>query len=366
MQGKSSQAINAFKGSLRQGQMPRTYALLAAEKCKTRDLDGARPMLARITREHSQDPSILAVIAPCYLELDEPIESVAAYERMLTYPAYPTDLALIQLAKSYLQAARFFIGRLSRAPDNSVYVNALTHARNSGSSDARGAFDAAAKASPYFRADLDFSAAVTRWREHPQDTALLYLLSVLSSEQSMRQVEICNDKYPDSFYLAQLKTEMLADQGHEEEAIAGYDRLMRKHPELPGLFYDRGMLFRKEREWEKALDSFQKQLAKDPDDERSAARISEALIQMGQWRELADFLSARVEATNPPLWAMLDFAEASQNLDKPEQAIAALATAEQVYPSDASIHYRLMRLYRQTGNMAQAEKELKLFHALSK
>jgi predicted Zn-dependent protease len=366
MQGKSSEAIYAFERALRQKQLPRTYALLTEEKCKTRDLDAARPMLAKITREDFQDSSILAVIAPCYLELDEPIESVRVYESLLSYTAYPTDLALIQLAKSYLRAAQFFIGRLSRAPDSSIYMSAISEARATGSRSARSAFNSAAKASPYFQPDLNFSNAVVLWREHPEDAALLYLLSVLSSEQSIQQVEICGERYPDSPYLAQLKAEILADQGHEEEAVAQYDNLIRAHPELPDLFYDQGMLFRKEREWEKALGSFQKQLAKDPDDERSAARISEALIQLGHWKELLDFLSTRVEAPDPPFWALLDFAQAAQILDKPQRAIKALTIAEQNHPSDMSIHYRLMRLYRQTGDSQQAKKELNLVHASPK
>jgi hypothetical protein len=60
---------------------------------------------------------------------------------------------------------------------------------------------------------------------------------------------------------------------------------------------------------------------------------------------------------------MLDFSEASKDLDNPARAIAVLATAEQYYPSEGPIHWRLSRLYRQTGNTALANKELKLFRA---
>jgi tetratricopeptide (TPR) repeat protein len=365
MQGKSNAAIHAFELALRQRQMPHTYALLAEEKCKTRDLDGARTMLAQITREDSNDPSILAVVAPCYLELNEPIESVRVYENLLSYSPYPTDLALVQLAKSYLRTAQFFFGLLSRSPNNATYIDAIRKARDSGSPDARGAFEAAAKSSPYFQPDLDFSGAVARWREHPKDAALLYLLNVLSGEQSMRQIEICEEKYPDSPYLAQLRAEMLADRGYEEEAAAQYKSLMQSHPELPDLLFDLGMLYRKEREWDQALAVFQKQLAKDPDDERTAARVSEALIQLGRWKELSEFLSPKVNLTNPPLWAVLDFAEASRELDNPEQAIKALLAAEGSYPSEKKIHYQLMQLYREMGNSAQSEQELKLFQSLS-
>jgi tetratricopeptide (TPR) repeat protein len=366
MEGRSSDAIQEFELALKQRRMPRVYALLAEEKCKIRDLDGARPMLARITREDSKDPSIVALVAPCYLELDEPIESVQAYETLSSYPGYPTDLALIRLAKSYRKAAQFFYGRLNQAPDKTVYVDAIREARDKGSPNARGAFEVAARSSPNFQPDLDFSSAIARWREHPHDTPLLYLLNVLSGEQSIRQVEICDDRYPDSPYLAQLKAEIFADQGHEDEAAARYETLMQTHPELPDLLYDLGTLFRKERDWEKALDAFQRQLKRYPDDERSAARVSEALIQLGRWKELSEFLSTRIGGAQPPLWAMLDFAEAEQNLDQPERAITVLIAAEKNYPSDKSVHYRLMRLYHRAGNAAEAKKELGQFQALSK
>ena len=366
MQGRSSEAIHAFEKAIKLRPMPRIYALLAEEKCKTRDLDGARPMVEHITRENSKDASILALIAPCYLELDEPIESVHAYETLLSYPAFPPDLALIQLANSYRKSAQFFYSRLNQAPDRGPYVDALQQARDKGSTDARGAFALAAKSSPYFRPDLDLPDALARWREHPQDTALLYLLDVLNVEQSMRQVEICDEKFPDSPYLAQLKTEILADQGHEDEAAARYTSLIHTHPELPDLLYDLGALYRKERDWEKALDAFQRQLTQYPDDERSAARVSEAMIQLGSWKELSAFLSPRVTVPEPPLWALLDFAEAEQNLERPERAIGALTSAEKSYPADKSVHYRLMRLYRSTGDSAEAKKELAQYLALSK
>ena len=365
MQGKSSEAIYSFEQALKKKQIPRTYALLAEENCKTRNLDRATPMLERIKHEYSQDPMIVALVAPCYLEIDDPLGSVRAYQELVPYRAFPPDLALMQLAKSYRKAGQMFFGLLSRAPNNALYISTISEARDRGSPDARGAFEAAERSSAYFQPNLDFPSAVAEWRAHPHDTALLYLLTVLSNEQSMRQVELCADKYPNSPYLVQLKAEVLADQNHDDEAVAQYESLMQTHPELPGLLFELGMLFRKEKEWGKALDAFRRQLARNPDDEPTAARIGEALFQLGRWRELSDFLSKRIEAPNPPLWAMLDAADTSQILDKPEQAIAILATAEQSYPSDKVIHYRLSRLYRLTGNASRAEQELSLFRTLS-
>lgn len=364
MQGKSSEAIHAFQKALSLKDMPRTYALLAEEKCKIRDLDGARPMIKKISREAFIEPSILSIIAPCYLDLDDPIGSVKAYESLSSYHDYLPDLALIQLAKSYRKAGQFFFGLLSGVPDNSLYIEAIRGAREKGSSDARGAFAAAAQSSPYFQPNLDFMEAVGRWREHPKDPALLYLLTVISGEQSMRQIETCTESYPDSPYLGQFKAEMLADQGRDDEAAVEYRNLMQAHPDLPNLLFDLGMLFRGERKWDAALDAFQRQLNADPHDERTAARVSESLLQVGRWTDLVAFLSGIVKAPNPPLWALLDFADASQVLDRRDQAISTLVAAERSYPTDRVVHYRLSRLYRQIGSAAQSEAELKLFRGL--
>jgi tetratricopeptide (TPR) repeat protein len=365
LQGRSTDAIAAFEQALKLKSLPRTYALLAEEKCKTRDLDGARPMVAKILAKDPLDLRDLALVVPCYIELDEPIDAVRAYSALLNDPEFPSDLAMIQLAKSYLLSAQFFTGRLAAAPGNATYIQALRNARDHASPDARGAFAEAKRNSIYFNSDLSFLDAVRLWRQHPDDTSLLYLLSVLGGEESIRQIELCEDRFPDSPYLGQLRFEMLADQGHEDEAIQGYLQLQQTHPELPELRYSLGMLYRKQRRWDQALAEFRGQLARDPQDEQSAARVSEALVELTQWNNLRDFLEPWVKKNNPPLWAVLDMAEALQNLDDFQGAIKLLAAAEKNNMSNKSIHYRLLILYRKTGNLAQVQAENKWLHSAS-
>ncbi len=357
MQRRSTPAIQVFEQALHEKYLPRTYALLAEERCKSRDLDGIRPMLAKVLRENRAQPLILALVAPCYLDLDDPLPAVEVYSILLKSSEFPHDLALIQLSKSYLLAAQFFFARLAAAPGHVEYVQAIERARERQSPDARGAFAEAAKNSPFFLADLPFEDAVQRWRQHPDDTALLYLISVLSSEQSIAQVQACSEKFPDSPYLAQLRFEMLAHEGKVDEATAGYEDLARTHPELPDVEYNLGMLYRKQRLWDKAAAVFRSQLERDPEDERSAARLSEALEQLGSWRETRTLLASRVEQSDPPLWATLDMAEALEKLDDPQSAIRLLAAAETKHFSDRTIHFRLIRLYRRVGNTAQSQAE---------
>ncbi len=365
LQGRSTGAIHAFEQALKLKSMPRTYALLAEEKCKTRDLDGARPMVAKVLTTDPLDLSSLALVAPCYLELDDPVDAVQAYSALLNDPEFHSDLAMIQLAKSYLLCAQFFSGQLAAAPGSAVYIQALRNARDHASPDARGAFAEAKQNSSYFNSDISFLDAVRIWRQHPDDTALLYLLSVLSGEESIRQIELSEDKFPDSPYMQQLRFEMLADQGHEDEAIHGYQQLQKAHPELPELPYSLGMLYRKQRRWDEALAQFRDQLARDPQDEQTAARVSEALVELTRWSALRVFLESWVKQKNPPLWAVLDMAEALQNQRDLPRAIQLLAAAEKNNISDKSIHYRLLILYKKTGDRAKVEAENKWLRSTS-
>jgi tetratricopeptide (TPR) repeat protein len=355
LQGRSTDAINSFERALKLKNLPRTYALLAEEKCKIRDLDGARPMLKKIIRDYAGGAETVAVVASCYLDLDEPIDSVRAYSVLLRDVSYPHDLALIQLAKSYLAAAQYFVAKLKDRSDGAVYVTALDHATTLG--DPRSAFAIAQQTSPNFHPDLEFDEALAIWHQHQDDPALLYQLAVVSGEQSIRQIELCSRQYPDSPYLAQLQFEIFADQGREKEAVAGFEGLLHSHPELPDLRHDLGMLYRKEHEWDKALAVFRDELSTNPKDERAAARVSEALDQLMRWTELRDFLIPRVQLGETPLWAVLDLAEAHEQLGETRQAISLLLSAESKYPSSRAVHFRLLHLYRGAGEKPRAFAE---------
>jgi tetratricopeptide (TPR) repeat protein len=316
-------------------------------------------MLNKIIRDHEEEAGIIAIVAPCYLDLDEPVDSVRAYTALLRDEAYPHDLAMIQLAKSYLATAQYFVAKLKERADSAVYITALSQASTTG--DPRSAFAVAQQSSPDFRADLGFDAVLTIWNQHQDDSALLYQLAVISGEQSMRQFELCSQQYPDSPYSAQLKFEMLADQGKEDEAVSGFEELLHSHPELPDLRHDLGMLYRKQRQWDKALAVFRKELSANPKDERATARVSEALDKLMRWTELRDFLAPRTNGSDTPLWAILDLAEAHEQLGETRNAISLLEKAELEYPSSRAVHFRLLHLYRSTGEKPNVAAEADWF-----
>jgi tetratricopeptide (TPR) repeat protein len=304
-------------------------------------------------------------VAPCYLEIDEPVESAIVYQTLVGSKDYAPDLALVQLAKSYIRSGQFFATKLSKATGSEPFLQALREASTAGSAGARSAFPEAARISRYFQPDLSWADAEQRWRQHPQDTALLYLLSVLSAEEGMRQIELCQEQYPASPYLEQFHADVLADQGQGDEAAAEYEQLMREHPDLSELRYNLGLLREKREEWEAAAKAFREQIAVYPNDERAAAHLSRCMIQMEQYSAARDFLEPRIRADHPPQWASLNLAEADEKLGNPDAAIRVLVTAEREPDADKLVHYRLVHLYSISGRAADAKREFALFQAAS-
>jgi len=361
MQGRSSEAITIFRKSLRIKPSDTTYALLAEERCKTRDMEEAKPMLANILREHGADPRILSFVAPCYLEADEPVESVEVYEILSSSKDFPRDLAYVQLAKSFVAASQYFGQKLKDAPDGGDFLSALAAARDSGSADARSAYGLAAKRSAFFQPDADFSEALAIWRQHPNDPSLLYQMSVLSGEGMLRSFQTCERDFPQSYLVEQFRAEILASQGRQEEAVAILKELIAAHPDRPEIILDLGMMYRQLGDWEHMADTFRQLMALRPEDQRASSRLSEALLNLNQYAAMKSLLTPIVKQPSAPLWAVLDLATAEQRLGDSHAAIRILAAAERENPANKSIHYRLMRLYMQIGDNAAAEKERERF-----
>jgi hypothetical protein len=85
-------------------------------------------MLARIYRDEQTNLRVLAAVAPCYLDIDEPIESVSVYAALQNSSAYAPDLALIQQAKSYMRSGQSFAEKLSKTAGSEPFLTALRQA----------------------------------------------------------------------------------------------------------------------------------------------------------------------------------------------------------------------------------------------
>ncbi len=362
-QGKSSAAIGAFERSVRLGGPEIARALAVEERCKLGDLESVKPILAELFAEQPSKLPVIEAVAPCTLQLDEPVKAVHSYNLLAEDTKYPHDAALIGLAKAYLKSAQFFFARLQGSRQGQAYVEAIRRARDENSADARAEFSAAKALSPWFDADLSYGDASQRWQAHPLDAALLYQMTVLSGEESIRVIHRIAAEVPDSVYLEQMRAEMLADQHQEDAAIKTYTDLIQVHPEQLDLRYSLGVLYGKQQRWEDALAVLQEELQLAPGEERATARVSEALLHLGRYDADTRLLQPIMRTSQPPLWALLDYADLNEHIGQQQRAVFFLRQAERLDPAEKTVHYKLMRLYIRMGRSAEARQEQALFQA---
>jgi len=361
MEGDHARAIRSYLAALRLEDLPHTRELLAIERCRLRQYQAVTPLLSQIAHQLSKDDALLPVLSPCYLETEDALDALRVGQTLMLSSTIPPDQVLIYRSHASMKASNFFIGQLNKTSDGAPYIQYLKAARDSGSADARSGFPSALAHSSYLRSDLTLDEGLALFPKHSGDSALLYMLSVLSGEQAMQSIVECQQKYPDSPWLAQFQAQMFAAQGQYQEAKSIYTQLLASNPELPDLRHDAAMLYRSQGEWDRALALFQAGLAADPTDDRAVAGISESLIQLGNYTEAAAFLAPRFSSSPTPLWAALDLSLAYQKLEKYPEAIGVLTRAEQAFPQAKQIHFRLMRLYALTGQTDLAQKENALF-----
>jgi hypothetical protein len=85
--------------------------------------------------------------------------------------------------------------------------------------------------------------------------------------------------------------------------------------------------------------------------------MSEAPDRLIRWTELRDLRATRLQQALTPRWATLDLAE---TLVTPK-AISLLSNADSEYPSSRAVHFRLLHLYRSSGDMQKVSAEAKWF-----
>jgi tetratricopeptide (TPR) repeat protein len=363
LQGKDTPAIGVLRQSRVAKTDTRALALLASSYCRLAQYDEATAVLRRL-KPWPKDDAFLSQIAPCVLVAGDPLDGPAVYERLVADTTQPGDEYAVGLARAYIQVSRLVLTRLRELRDNQPYVDAVEGARTSSTADAMSVFEAAQKAVPSLRHEMSLDAMAALLREHPESPPVLYGVGVISGERGIQAYADAEDRYPNSIQLLLLKAEMLASLERLDEAVSAYQEILREHPDSPGVHFLIGDLYRTRHRWDDALEELRAQEKITPHDERILEAIDGCLQGAGRLVESYSYLKPLVSRGEAPKWALVDFGVAAKNTDHPQEAIAALQRAEAIDPSDASIHYRLYLLFRETHQTTEAATELGSFKRL--
>lgn len=153
--------------------------------------------------------------------------------------------------------------------------------------------------------------------------------------------------------------------GRPEEALKGYDELVRRFPKAPGVHNARA-LYLMESDPRAALDGFLEEIRNTPGHWPALLMLANLQIRQGAPEEALKSLSQALELV-PVSYRWICHASIGQahlTAGQLEEAIPRLEKAARLVQGNAQIHYYLSQAYRRAGRKEDAARELAEFQRL--
>ena len=219
--------------------------------------------------------------------------------------------------------------------------------------------------------DLDKAAAtIAALRKlEPTDPAILYSAYRLYSDLADESLLSLSIVDPKSARMHQALAHELAKRGSTEEAIENYRAAIKLDPHIPGIHFELAEMLstvgtpesRQEAETE-----YQAAIAANPRDEQSECRLGEIALRGNDLKSASDHYTRAVELQPNDPEANVGMAKVLMSFDQPQKAETLLQHAIQVDPTNPVAHFRLSTIYRQSGRLADAKREVDEYQRYNK
>jgi predicted Zn-dependent protease len=171
----------------------------------------------------------------------------------------------------------------------------------------------------------------------------------------------------DSAQMHQMLAHEETREGKSNEAIAEYRKAITLDPHLPGVHFELAELLHTSQDAavkKEAEQEYHAALKENPRDEKSMCRLGEIEEQRGEMQKAAEWFG-RAAAINPAdSDAKLGLAKALIELNQADKALPLLEQTVQDEPTNAIAHYRLAALYRKSGRLDDAKREIETYKQL--
>ena len=201
----------------------------------------------------------------------------------------------------------------------------------------------------------------SRLEADPADARLLLLSYRLHSELANDALLTLALSAPHSAEMHQLMARELARHAEEAAALENYRQAIALNPKLTGLYFEYGTLLynsTSETLQAQAATQFREAVKQGPNDERSQLMLGKIAAARGDTAAAyeADSRALQLQPDDPD--ACSELARVLLLMKQPTRALPLLQHAIALDPTDPAAHYRLGSLYRQQGQVAQAQQEL--------
>jgi tetratricopeptide (TPR) repeat protein len=199
-------------------------------------------------------------------------------------------------------------------------------------------------------------------RDFRDDPDLLYLSSHVYSDLSTEASQRLLTTAPESFQAHQLNAEVLEIQGKLNEAAEEYRKVLSLNPKLPGIHYQLGELLlagdRGPTTLDEARRDFEEELKLHPRTAGAEYELGEMARQARQWDDAIEHFNRALTLDSQFGEALIGLGKSLVSAGRPQQAVAPLERAVRLEPGNAIAHYQLSFAYRRLGRDQEAAKEL--------
>ena len=207
--------------------------------------------------------------------------------------------------------------------------------------------------------------------KYPRDVDVQFNLGqtyLRLAAQAFRQIALID---PQSYRVHQVMAESLARQGRYRDAINEYRETLRQKPDLPGIHYQIGLLYRiydsTAASDNDALQEFEAELKINPYDAACEYRMGRIYQKRQDVQNASGHFARAVKVDGSLVRARLAFADVLQEQGNLEEAQRQLEVATRLEPNNTSALYRLAQLFKRQGNEnAHAEEMAKFEKAKAK
>lgn len=140
-------------------------------------------------------------------------------------------------------------------------------------------------------------------------------------------------------------------------AIREFRAAVAANPREPNVHFGLGYLLWTRKQYAEAAQEFQAELANDPGYTNAMQYLADSELHTDQIDQAETLLEKLVKSDPGVYMARLDLGIVYAKKDRRADALRELKAAEAIKPGDVDVHWQLGRLYRTTGDMAQARRE---------
>ena len=220
------------------------------------------------------------------------------------------------------------------------------------------------KAGKLAEATANLQAALAK---RPGDVDLMYYLGRASGLLSQQAFENLRTTAPDSARAHQILGETYAVLHNAPAAEKEYREALRLRPSTPGIHLELGDLYAGLSQWDKAEAEFRAEATSQPGDPECAYRLGNAQLQQGKVKEARLQLQRANElapGTADILYGLGKAASLSGDKAAAEKAWLDVIRIDNNNALAGQAHFQLASLYRERGDTAKADAEMKEFQKL--